>query len=169
MQRAGYRHHCRVRRLGANWQLVRWPRFQYENSKKMEENPVSPPWISGLRTETGPLADWKGLEHEKGIRTEDIAWGPQKVLASLQERRKREGPRPRQLTQSVTHWRGSQWANLRYFYKDSSQQKSEIKSNSAQRVSNTVLNIFKILVYQDAKKYYYENVPYSERNIGTLD
>ena len=44
-----------------------------------------------------------------------------------------------------------------------------IKSNSAQRVSNTVLNIFKILVYQDAKKYYYENVPYSERNIGTLD
>lgn len=102
MPRAGYRHHCRVRRLGANWQLVRWPRFQYENSKKMEENPVSPPWISGLRTETGPLADWKGLEHEKGIRTEDIAWGPQKVLASLQERRKREGPRPRQLTQSPT-------------------------------------------------------------------
>ena len=31
------------------------------------------------------------------------------------------------------------------------------------------LNIFKILVYQDAKKYYYENVPYSERNIDTLD
>ena len=80
-----------------------------------------------------------------------------------------EGGASAKTTHTVTHWRGSQWANLRYFYKDSSQQKSEIKSNSAQRVSNTVLNIFKILVYQDAKKYYYENVPYSERNIGTLD
>lgn len=68
----------------------------------MEENPVSPLWISGPRTETGPLADCKGLEHEKGIRTEDIAWDPQKMLTSLQERRKREGPQPRQLTQSTT-------------------------------------------------------------------
>lgn len=80
-----------------------------------------------------------------------------------------EGGASAKTTHTVNHWRGSRWANLRYLYKDSSQQKSEIKSNSAQRVSNTVLNIFKILVYQDAKKYYYENVPYSERNIDTLD
>lgn len=39
-------------------------------------------------------------------------------------------------------------------YKDSSQQKSEFESNSAQRVNNTDLNVFKILVYQDAEKYY---------------
>lgn len=60
------------------------------------------PWISGPRTETGPLAGWEGLEHEEGIQTEDIAQGPQKVLASRQERREREGPQPRQLTQSPT-------------------------------------------------------------------
>lgn len=85
----------------------------------MEEN-QSLPWISGPRTETGTLAGWEGLEHE-GIWTEDIAQGPQKVLASQQERRGRglgqdnshSHPLARQPVGKST-----------VLYKDSSQQKS---------------------------------------------